>query len=217
MKIKALPKHIGLNDPRPCSKCGTVKPAEAFRLDGKRRLRNCRDCGNARARAYVARRPRLVLDTEQKINDVFTAAVIKRFWSYVDKRGECWNWTGKLTPSRGYGRFSVSRISGQRAHRFAWLMWFGPIPSGLHVCHRCDNRKCVNPDHLFLATNAENHADKARKERVAGPYGRTKLTAELVRRIRASDRSDADWAREVGVHPTTIRAARDGTHWRHVN
>lgn len=152
-------------------------------------------------------------NTQEKINAAFTAKVLAKFWANVDTSGECWLWTGWKN-FKGYGRVATLHL---RAHRASWLLHRGVIPGDLHVCHRCDNRACVNPEHLYLATNAENHADKARKERVAGPYGRTKLNAELVRQIRAGTRSDKEWAKEIGVDETTIYSARVGEHWKHVN
>lgn len=157
----------------------------------------------------------LAFNTPEKIAAALTPAVLKRFWSNVNKGGDCWEWTSGCY-ARGYGRFSFGTIQ-VRAHRVSWMIYRGVVPADLYVLHRCDNRKCVNPAHLFLGTNAENHADKARKERVAGFYGKCKLTADLVRKIRAGTRSDREWAQEIGVHPTTIASARTGKKWRHVN
>lgn len=147
-----------------------------------------------------------------------TQRQLAAFWARVDKRdaSECWPWLGKKTHN-GYGRYLIASLKLQRSHRISWLIHHGDLPAALQVCHRCDNRACVNPGHLFLATNAENHLDKARKDRVAGPYGRIRLTAEIVRQIRASRKPDREWAAELGVHPSTITAARVGDHWKHVN
>lgn len=81
----------------------------------------------------------------------------------------CWLWLGAIATS-GYGRIGVGyKNEGTRgtdqAHRVAYKMFIGPIPNGADVCHQCDNRICINPDHLFVGTRQDNVDDMMRKER----------------------------------------------------
>ncbi len=91
-----------------------------------------------------------------------------RLWSRVDKRGddECWEWQGGRVPC-GYGSIGLGKAAAGngRTHRVAWEITNGPIPEGMSVCHRCDNRLCCNPAHLFLGTNHDNVKDRDIKGR----------------------------------------------------
>ena len=94
-------------------------------------------------------------------------AVADRFWDKVDRSGDCWNWTGALI-STGYGHLSVGVGETKTqvlAHRLSYVWRYGPIPDGFYVCHRCDNPKCVRPEHLFLGNQTDNMRDMAAKGR----------------------------------------------------
>lgn len=158
----------------------------------------------------------------------YDRAPADRFWALVDKNGPtpaqadlgpCWVWNG-CVDSWGYGHFKVSGVV-RRAHRFSWEMAREPVPPHLVVCHRCDNPPCVNPDHLFVGTQADNIRDMAAKGRlrwVCGEKsGRSVLSESDVLRIRerlSSGTKHAVLANEFSVSRQLISAINTGRIWR---
>lgn len=144
----------------------------------------------------------------------------ERFWRFVPADvgpDDCWEWTGNRKPT-GYGVLVTTKPHTMAAHRASWEIHFGPIPvmDGHHgtavVCHRCDNRCCVNPAHLFLGSQADNVADmmsKGRHARLAGernPHARhTDEAVTAVRRLVAEGRTYYAIARETGISRSYVR------------
>ncbi len=93
----------------------------------------------------------------------------ERFWSKVEKTSTCWLWKASMYPN-GYGAFKCyGKTRG--AHRIAWEIVNGSIPKNLLVCHTCDVRACVNPDHLFLGSYKDNVQDMVTKQRYNSANG----------------------------------------------
>lgn len=165
-------------------------------------------------------------------------SLVDRFWTKVDKSGECWLWTGAHT-STGYGKINVDGIP-VLAHRLAWEMTNGTIPAGLCICHHCDKPQCVNPEHLFLGTHRENTADMIAKGRssaigVSGvanimqrrpekrhwgeKNGHAKLSAETVSEIRTKYQNGSSkpaLAAQFRVCRQHIGMIVRGKLWRHL-
>lgn len=148
----------------------------------------------------------------------------RRFWSKVDKSDVdgCWLWAGHQDSSTGYGTFRLGSTYAKRAHRVAYELANGPIQKGKLVCHTCDNRMCVRPDHLFLGTIQDNLRDMKDKNRQArgGMLGRSSLTEtdiiEIRRLHRTTPKSTKELGRQFGVSRQTICDIVMGRTWNHV-
>ncbi len=152
----------------------------------------------------------------------------------LDDNG-CWLWNHACSPS-GYAVISTPEKPYCRGSRLVWKLWHGDDPGAMCVCHSCDNRRCLNPDHLFLGTNKDNMQDAVRKGRIAsgirqGTYtkpecrkkgelnGQSKLTEIQVLEIRQR-RSNGELlrvlAKDYGVAMTQISQVANRKKWAHV-
>lgn len=157
-----------------------------------------------------------------------------RLWGQVDFSGKCWLFVGNLSDV-GYGQICINYRTNL-THRLAYEFAYGPIPPGMFVCHTCDNRRCVNPGHLFLGTHADNMADMRAKGRSTkgdrhylrrnpelirrGEAASTpRLTEQNVRDIRAAAAKGAsrqELADQYGVSWWTIRRVIVRKTWTHL-
>ncbi len=139
--------------------------------------------------------------------------------------GKCWVWTAARDPQTGYGKFGQGHdIGGQRqvsAHRASFLLNRGPIADGMNVCHACDNRICVRPEHLFVGTQQDNMDDMRSKDRK--PIGSRSPLALLteaevleMRVRRSSGESLAALSSYYGVAEGTVWDIVIGGRWAHV-
>lgn len=140
----------------------------------------------------------------------------------VNPETGCWEWTA-YRMKEGYGVLGIRGHYTDRAHRFSYKRFRGPIPPGMLVCHTCDNPPCVNPEHLFLGTNADNVADRERKGRgrraIGSLAGHAKLNERKVLRIKqrlAAGANQSAVARQYGVDQCAINHIARGRTWRHV-
>lgn len=160
----------------------------------------------------------------------------ERFWKKVlkTKKNKCWEWSGALDGG-GYGSFRIgSMLDGTRkkvrAHRVAWELTNGPVPAGYCVLHRCDNPKCVRPDHLFLGTQRDNVLDMIKKNRDNSGFVRVstigvnnakaKLAERDVLKIRElaakGDMTHSEIAKLFGVTRNAISCVISRKTWVHI-
>lgn len=147
-----------------------------------------------------------------------------RFWQKVNKQDPvlCWNWNASKNGA-GYGQLWESMPSRIRhdAHRYSWILHFGPIPAELQVLHKCDNKLCVNPAHLYLGTRHDNMADALNRGQkpVGSQCSFAKLTPDQVKKIRSLKTTGFTQHRlsnMFNVSPTTIWRAYSGKAYKDV-
>jgi hypothetical protein len=151
-----------------------------------------------------------------------------RFWSNVNKGTSvsCWEWLASLD-GNGYGQFRCPITKRpKRAHRIAWEFINGQIPKGKFLCHHCDNRKCVNPAHLFIGTALDNTRDMDKKgRRISVPmYGENHAMAVLTNKdvlevkdlLQSGVLTQREIAKDYGVCFSTINHIAKGRQWKTV-
>lgn len=146
--------------------------------------------------------------------------LVDRFMSKVEKADNgCWEWRSNRN-HKGYGMFQKTG-KWMGAHRASWEIYRGTIPPGMFVCHSCDNRCCVNPEHLWLGNNQENMNDAVKKGRT--PKGEespvsilTDANIREIRRLGAGGMNHRDISYIFSCSPGTVRAVLDGRTWAHV-
>ena len=136
----------------------------------------------------------------------------------VDEEKGCWIWQGFFHPE-GYGYINYKH-SCTPAHRVSYILTKGPIPDGLFVCHHCDNRKCVNPEHLYVGTVQDNNNDRVLRGRSIGLKGEEhhnhKLPNDAVRDIKKREHYSQYYADMYGVSKSLISHIWCGRSWTHI-
>lgn len=140
--------------------------------------------------------------------------VASNFWEKTDKKEVhvCWNWKAFIRPD-GYGTIQSSLLKSKNflAHRLSYLLHYGELPDGLLVLHKCDNRKCVNPNHLYLGTDADNERDMVIRDRMKGVV-KVKIVKKIAKMIE-QEISNKAIAKELGVSIKLVSRIKRGSNW----
>ena len=142
-----------------------------------------------------------------------SGTALERFHNLYSLVNDCWEWKSKAN------RYGKLKINGKQvaAHRFSYLTFKGEIPKGLNVCHKCDNTHCVNPNHLFVGTQKDNHDDMVNKGRRASFAGeknpKAKLTKEAAAEIKLSSGSYRNIAKKYCVSHATVYQIKKERIW----
>jgi len=158
----------------------------------------------------------------------FGGTAEERFWAKVNKNGTkvkhvpdpCWEWTAYTMPE-GYGKFGITHNNIVLAHVFSYELANGPIERDedgkrkLWVLHMCDNRKCVNPSHLFLGTDKDNMSDAAKKGRLPCKLNPAKVSA--IRELHETGNyTHLELSKMFHISKSVITQVVNGRTWRHV-
>lgn len=152
--------------------------------------------------------------------DTREMTIKEKLYKHSEVVGECLEWTGIIL-KEGYGRIFIKRKPFS-VHRISYEQHIGKIPDGLIVMHTCDNRKCINPNHLKAGTHADNSADMVQKNRQknGSSHYRSKLTEQKVLEIIKASRSgesNKSIADRYSVSPGTVWFIVKGLTWKHVS
>lgn len=205
-----------------CETCGLNFPF--YQMKGRPIPRFC----SHKCRGHTGFRPGAPLLISEMTKEQKFERLIKSFEKHVIRQDGCWGWKGS-TAKGGYGVMSCRKgIGPDRAHRASWIIHRGNIPEGMHVCHRCDNPTCTNPDHLWIGTHKQNNNDKIAKGRAnyknppvkkGSDNSSAKLNENQVKSIKLlikEGKSCYSLGKEFNVAKITILRIKNGLNWSHI-
>jgi hypothetical protein len=187
-----------ITDIKKCAKCDNKIHARGLCNTHYRRLQSNNELGKRLYSGHLSIEERLELLSER-----------------ITESG-CQIWKYSLN-KQGYGKIQINSKT-HRAHRLAYETYIGEIPEGFSVCHTCDVRSCINPDHLFIGTTKDNAMDMVNKDRQAKgkKVASSKLSEEDIIKIRSDERSQRKIAVDYNVSQLTISNVKTNKWWKHV-
>jgi hypothetical protein len=143
---------------------------------------------------------------------------IARFEKYVQKSKNCWNWIGGLD-KRGYGQFHIGGVKNRKnlkAHRASYEIYVGPLSRESFILHRCDNPRCVRPDHLQPGTNQENIRDMVRKGRSALAKIRPEQVALILHDLQNTKKLQREIGAQYGISQSMVSLIKLKKSWHYL-